>query len=164
MIGIQITDLKDFMEKFLKSSLFDAFLVEEAAVTAAVSYTVDGRINPEFFAQDETENAQALQHGFLPWERLRPLCFAMIKGKRAPLGFKFVLHLMPKEQETLFAQSSASASINAAVLTIRYDGASIMLTSAISHAGFVLDKTPDKLWDAYLLNFLDKNGIRYRLP
>lgn len=176
MIGIQITELKDFMGKFLMSDCFDSFLLEEAAITVAVSYRIDGRINRDFFTSEEIQNSSLEAIPFLPWSQIRPFCFDLIKGKRTPLNFKFVLHLMPGRLDALLSESSLAGnggtelppskamSVNAAVLTVKYDGAVIMLTTAISYADFVLDKTPDKLWDAYILKFLEQKGIKYILP
>lgn len=179
MIGIQITELKNFMEKLLRSDCFDAFLLQEASVATAVSYTIDGRINKNFFAPKEAADFIPDGCEFSPWSRLRPLCFDLIKGNRTPLHFKFVLQMMPAQLDALLAEgmhaaslhhnsagivSADAMSINAAILTIRYDGAAIMLTTAISYTAFVPDKTPDKLWDAYILKFLDEKGIAYILP
>ena len=37
MISLQITDVKDFMAKLLKTDLFDHFLMPEAVITTSVT-------------------------------------------------------------------------------------------------------------------------------
>ena len=53
MTALQILDIKSFMNALLKSSLFDHFLLQEATITQAVSYTIDGTVNTDYFEPDE---------------------------------------------------------------------------------------------------------------
>ena len=92
MTAFQILEMKHFMAKLLTEDCFDSFLLEKASVSCAVSYEIDGRVNPEFYQDDETPDAGYL---FLPWKSIRPVLFQMIRGQHTPLSFKFVLHLMP---------------------------------------------------------------------
>ena len=174
MIGIQITESKDFMGKLLKSDCFHIFLLEEATITTASTYHIDGRINKEFFSTEELNDLSFCDFTFMPWEQISPFCFELIKGKRTPLNFKFVLHLIPEQLETLLSDGTLSSNtigqtaaqamcVNDAVLTIKYDGTMITLITGISYQTFVLDKTPDKLWDAYISKFLDQKGIKFTL-
>lgn len=43
MISLQITDVKDFMAKLLKTDLFDHFLMPEAVITTSVTVTLTAR-------------------------------------------------------------------------------------------------------------------------
>ena len=47
MTAVQITSMKDFMNKLLLSDTFDCFLLEEAVVGTANTFTIDGHINKE---------------------------------------------------------------------------------------------------------------------
>lgn len=38
MISIELTDTKDFMNKLLRTEIFDNFLLQEAVITKAASY------------------------------------------------------------------------------------------------------------------------------
>ena len=94
MTAFQILEMKHFMAKLLTEDCFDSFLLEKASVSCAVSYEIDGRVNPEFYQDDETPDAAYL---FLPWKSIRPVLFQMIRGKHTPLSFKFVLHLIDRK-------------------------------------------------------------------
>lgn len=176
MIGIQITELKDFMGKLLKSDCFNSFLLEEANITGAATYHIDGRINKDFFLADDPAYTALAHYEFMPWNQISPFCFDLIKGKRTPLGFKFVLHYMPEHLDALLAAHaeltdniqtslppSQSMSVKAAVLTIKYNGTAITITTGISYLTFVLDQTADKLWDSHVISFLEQKGIAYSL-
>ena len=75
MTAFQILEMKHFMAKLLTEDCFDSFLLEKASVSCAVSYEIDGRVNPEFYQDDETPDAGYL---FLPWKSIRPVLFQMI--------------------------------------------------------------------------------------
>lgn len=160
MVGIRITELKDFMGKLLKSECFDSFLLEGASISTAATYTIDGRINKGFYTQEEIADTDCLAHEFLAWKDIRPLCFDLIKGRRTPLGFKFVLNLMPEYMSSLIPDDT---SVKAAVLTIKYDGNVITLVTGISYHTFVLDKSAEQLWDRAVEKFLSKKEITYEV-
>lgn len=44
MISIELTDTKDFMNKLLRTEIFDNFLLQEAVITKAASYVIDGHL------------------------------------------------------------------------------------------------------------------------
>ena len=122
MTAFQILEMKHFMAKLLTEDCFDSFLLEKASVSCAVSYEIDGRVNPEFYQDDETPDAGYL---FLPWKSIRPVLFQMIRGKHTPLSFKFVLHLMPQYVPGVMKGADPSLKpeqVQALVLTIKYDG------------------------------------------
>ena len=48
MLALELTNVKDFMNKLLKSETFDNFLLQEAVITSAASYVIDGHIHDGF--------------------------------------------------------------------------------------------------------------------
>lgn len=166
MLALQITSLKSLMNQLLVGSTFDDFLLEQAMIRTAVTYTIDGRINKEFYpAEERTE--ELLPYEFRPWSEIKGLCFDLIKGKHTPLSFQFVFHLKPEKTEALLASENVSAlspQLKALVLNLRYDGARAMLTTGTSYHSFVLDREIDALWDQSLTKYLSEKGIAYTEP
>ena len=79
MTALQITSMKNFMSQLLISDTFDVFLLEEAVIGTANTFTIDGRINQEFFSGQEQESeVPALE--FRPWNEIKGLCFDLIQG------------------------------------------------------------------------------------
>lgn len=151
------------MNTLLTGDLFDSFLLEEASVTTAVTTVIDGRLNKDFFSAEEWEN-RTEPYEFTTWHEMRSLCFQLIKGKRTPLRFRFVLQLFPKAAEAILqkgGRSDLSNLLKAFVLTIRYDGEKALLCTGVSFTTFVADKEADKLWDAALKQYLTKKEIAY---
>lgn len=173
MLALEITSMKNFMSHLLSNDTFDCFLLEEAAVNTANNYTIDGHMNADFFSLEEREGGQ-LPYDFLPWSEIKGLCFDLIKGKRTPLYFKFVLQLKPKETAALLRQASEGtkdtqdtplagdfAQVKALVLNIRYDGSKAILTTGTSYHTFVMSKEADLIWDNAICKYLDEKGIGY---
>lgn len=162
MLALQITALKPFMNALLSGDLFDIFLLEEATIATAATYTIDGRINKNFFPMEERDDKALHPYEFAQWSDMKGLCFDLIKGKRAPLHFQFVLHLMPVHISSILEKGNAADAkdlIKAFVLTIRFDGEKVILCTGTSFTTFVIDKEPERLWDAALKQYLYKKGI-----
>lgn len=166
MTALQITSMKNFMSQLLASDTFDCFLLEEAVISTANTYTIDGRINRDFFSGEE-QDAGAPPYDFRPWGEIKGLCYDLIKGRRTPLFFRFVLHLKPEKAASLLEKENCSvdpSQIKALVLTIRYDGSKALLTTGTSFHSFVLSKEPDAIWDKALAKYLSGKGIGYDEP
>ena len=163
MKQLQISSMKQFMNHLLVADTFEPFLLEEAVIGTACTFHIDGHVNPEFFGGDE-EPKEEDSYEFRPWGKVKGLCFDLIKGKRTPLFFRFVLHLMPARAAALLEQEScdvASDEVKALVLNIRYDGTKATLTTGTALRTFHLSKMPDAIWDRALCRFLEDRGIAY---
>ncbi len=166
MLALKLTSMKSFMNHFLVADTFDNFLLVEAVISTANTYQIDGHINKEFYSTDEISEANTLSYDFVLWKDMKGLCFHLIKGKRTPLFFKFVLHLKPDAVSKLLAAGGCSLpleQVKALVLTIKYDGTQAVLTTGSSYHTFVMNKEPDTIWDKALQQFLSRYEIPYEL-
>lgn len=163
MKAYKITERKNFMGRLLGSSVFDSFLLAEASITTYNTFLIDGRINKGFFTGDLNDEALP-PYEFSRWQDMRSLCFDLIKGKRTPVGFKFVLHLKPELAESLLTENESAVTLNdlkAFVLNIKYDGNDLTCVTATAFHTFIPDKMPDQIWDGYMDQFMGNNGIGY---
>lgn len=163
MIALQISSLKHFMNQLLAGDAFDAFLLEEATVSTANTYTIDGHINRDFFPPDE-QNEEQLPYAFQPWSEIKGLCFNLIKGKHTPIFFKFVLHLKPEKAAALLTQQNSTVkpdNVKALVLNIRYDGTKAILTTGTAYHTFLMNKDADFIWDKALCKHLTNKEIAF---
>ena len=162
MLALQVTALKPFMNALLSGDLFDIFLLEEAKIATAATYTIDGRVNTNFFPLEERDDKTLHPFEFTPWSDMKGLCFNLIKGKRTPLHFQFVFHLMPVHVSSILRKGNipdAENLIKAFVLTVRFDGEKAILCTGTSFTTFIADKEPERLWDAALKQYLYKKEI-----
>ena len=88
MISLELTEVKECMAKLLLSEVFDPFYFIEGEITTFGTFSMDGYLKKEFYDKDE-----APERDYALWKDVREYCFSLIKGKKTPLGFKFVLGL-----------------------------------------------------------------------
>lgn len=166
MKQMQISSMKQFMNHLLVADTFEPFLLEEAVIGTACTFHIDGHVNSEFFAGDEDPSEQD-SFEFRPWGKVKGLCFDLIKGRRTPLFFRFVLHLMPDKAAALLEKENCDvepSQVKALVLNIRYDGTKATLTTGTALHTFHLSKMPDAIWDKALCRYLDGRGIAWQEP
>lgn len=164
MIALKITNVKQFMSKFLAGEDFDSFLLESASISTYNTFTIDGRQNRAFYTSEEWEDPEIRPYEFTPWEKIRPVCFDLIKGKRTPAAFQFVLHLIPEHTAAILQKGDTavtSAQVKAFVLNIKYDGTDLTLVTGTAFHTFLMDKTPDELWDKAVRRFLSEKEIAF---
>jgi len=164
MIALQIKNVKNFMGKLLTTDLFDTYLLSEATITTYNTFIIDGHQNQEFYTSEEWQDPSICPYDFSMWKDMRPICFQLIKGRRTPVSFKFVLHLIPSYVESILKDGSVSVpvgQIKALVLTVKYDSFGLTLTTGTALSTFIPDKSLDIFWDKYNKLFLEQSGIDY---
>lgn len=160
----QISNLKDFMNKLLLSGDFDCFLLEEGTIVTANAFQIDGHIRKNFYTKEEQEDPSLRPYDFSLWKDIRPLCFQLIKGKRTPLSFQFVLLLLPCHMAQILEKGGFrdnGSLVRYFALTIRFDGTNAVMTTGLSTNTFLMDKTPEQLWDDAFRKFMDKRQISW---
>ena len=139
-------------------------MLEQASISTYNTFTIDGRENRAFYTSEEWEDGETRPYEFTQWKKIRPVCFDLIKGKRTPTTFHFVLHLLPEYTASLLEKGDTTVTpdqVKAFVLNIKYDGTSLTLITGTAFHTFLMDKTPDALWDRAVRQFLTKRQIDY---
>lgn len=164
MIALKIGSLGSFMSGLFSRNTFDAFLLAEGALQMGVTWQVDGKLNREFYEKEAWEDPAQRPYDYEAWSGIRPALRELIRGKKAPASFRFVLHLKPEYMQALLEKEGDPellACVGAFVLTIRYrDGAANILTG-ISMKSFTMNKNADILWDKTVRRFLQSKGIPF---
>lgn len=164
MIAITINEVKQFMGKLLVDQIFDNFLLEEATITVFNTFYIDGHINEGFYSAQEIESHPEYAASFSTWEQMKPICYSLIRGKRTPINFKIVLHLNEDATWSILENGNCmdlSTVVKSFVLTIKFDGSSLICTTGTAFHTFVMDKAPDILWDSAMKAFLNKHQIAF---
>jgi len=162
MKAFQLPEKKEFMNLLLRSEIFDNFLLSEASIHTAVKYDIDGRLNESFFSEDELSSQQLSGLAYMPYGRLRPVFFELIKGRSAPTYFKFVLMLSPSNLKNTIQASGTTispADILAVYMNIFYQNERLILTTGVSYRVFIPDKSFEKDWEKFTINFLKRNNL-----
>lgn len=154
-----ILDLKakTCMGQLLLNSTFDRFSLIEGEVTTFNRFHVDGHLHKEFY-----ENAPEAEYS--RWEDLREYFYQVIRGKRTPLSFKFILSLARDEFASFGAQHTfRPEDIQGLYLNLRFDGSSLQCVTGTSMNIFTMDKSLEKAWDKYVQQFFSSCGIEYEM-
>lgn len=164
MIALELTDIKDFMNKLLRSEVFDHFLLQEAVITTGSTININGQITKGFYTEEELEELQLNGCRFLPFSMLRTNCFDLIKGKKTPSAFRFVFLLSPKNMEKTIAAVGSSynpSDVTGMYINLKYQNQLLSLTTGIAYNIFSTDKTLEAEWDKMVMKFLKQHEIAF---
>ena len=164
MIALELTDIKDFMNKLLRAEVFDHFLLQEAMITSSATYTINGQITKGFFSEEEIEELHLNGCRFLPFSMLKTNCFDLIKGKKTPSAFRFVFLLSPKNMEktiTAVGSSYTPSDVSGMYINVKYQNQLLSLTTGIAYNTFSTDKTLELEWDKMVMKFLKQHEIPF---
>ena len=160
MIALQISHVRDFMNKLLLTETFDTYLVSEATVTTFASFSIDGSLRREFYTGDESLSSADLppeDQKQVTWDMIRPFCLQLIKGRRLPLSLRIVLELPEAETAALLEDNDLNFTpedIFGLFLNIQYRGGELSVTTGSSLRVFSQDRSLDQAWDRMVQEFL----------
>ena len=160
MIALEITDIGDFMKKFLIQNVFDQFYLLEGEVATFSTFRMEGRLNDVWYMSDETELLQNRQWSM--WSDMKPVAFLLMKGKKLPVSFRFVLQLSDTNTDWLlnkYHMEDLKEQIGGLYLNIRYQDKKLVCVTGLSFKTFVMDKTLEHLWDDTARQFMKQSGI-----
>ena len=164
MIALTLPEVKIFMNKLLCTDVFDNFLLQEVVIQGAITYQIQGTLHPDFYSTEELEEANLTGLSFLPFGKVRTQCFDLMKGKRTPSYFKFVLLLSPSNLEKTLQQTDSSFTsqdISAVFLNLKFQNQKLLLTTGISYRIFTTDKSLEQEWDILIKKFLKNHQIMF---
>lgn len=161
MIALSLTDVKECMSKLLLSEDFDSFLFVEGEIITFSTFTMDGYLKKEFF-----ENDGALDREYALWKEVKEYCFSLIKGKRTPLSFKFILGLSEANIAKLLLQQGLDfkpQDVRGLYINLKFDGQKLQCVTGTAMNLFTMDKSLEQAWDAMVQKFFAQKGINYEV-
>ena len=147
------------MSHLLLKSTFDTFSLIEGEVTTFNRFQVDGRIHKDFF--DEAPESE-----YSNWGEVRDFFFQVIRGKKTPLNFKFILSLAKDQFESFLSDHDLTyhpEEIQGLYLNFRYDGLVLQCITGTSMNTFTMDKSVEKAWDEYAQNFFAEQCLDFEI-
>lgn len=161
MLALEIIDIKDFMNKLLVSEVFDRFSFVEATITTFNTFTIDGKLQHDFFDTDTKAALLEKSTEYSLWQDIKSYCFSIIRGRRTPLNFKIVFELSHNQVQSLLKNETSAADIPVRnfYLNIQYKNQTLLCTTGVSYASFSMDKRLEHLWDDSLITFFSSHHI-----
>ncbi len=149
---------KNCMQHLLLKPTFDSFSLIEGEITTYNTFRIDGYIHKKFY-----EDAPPKEYS--SWGDLREFCFHIIRGKRTPLNFRFILSLPKEEFESFLIDqeipSLSHTDIQGLYLNFKYDGTNLQCITGTSLNIFTMDKTLENIWDNYAKKFFLNQEIDF---
>ena len=161
MIALALTEVKECMSKLLLSEIFDPFYFIEGEIVSFATFHMDGYLKEEFFDKEEKP-----ERDYALWKDVREYCFSLIKGKRTPLSFKFVLGLSKPNIEKLLIQQDLSFTpqdVNGLFVNIKFDGTKLQCVTGTSMNTFTMDKSLEQAWDKMVQKFFTQKEIPFEV-
>ena len=162
VLTIKDDDVKVFMSKLIKEDIFDGFEVRGIDIETFTNFHIDGVYNKKFFCngsetETQEESTEVSKVSFCSWKDLKGYVFSLIKGANKPLGMKFIFSVKDEELEN-YHQNAKSLFLN-----IIFEKDLVRCISGSSQKNFSLDKSLDLVWDDYISEFLENNGIGFSI-
>lgn len=161
MIALSLTEVKECMSKLLLSETFDSFLFVEGEIMTFSTFTMDGYLKKDFFEDDAVPERE-----YALWKDVREYCFSLIKGKRTPLGFKFVLGLSDSNIEKLIKQQGLDfelEDVRGLYINLKYDGKNLQCVTGTAMNLFSMDKSLEQTWDVMIQKFFAQKEIAFEM-
>ena len=161
MIALALPQVKECMAKLLLSETFDPFYFIEGEIVTFNTFTMDGYLKKDFFEQEE-----APEREYALWKDVREFCFSLIKGKRTPLSFKFVLGLSDSNIEKLLLQQGLDfkpQDVRGLYINLKYDGQKLQCITGTAMNLFTMDKSLEQAWDKMVQKFFAQKEIKYEV-
>ena len=161
MIALALPQVKECMAKLLLSETFDPFYFIEGEIVTFNTFTMDGYLKKDFFEQEE-----APEREYALWKDMREFCFSLIKGKRTPLSFKFVLGLSDSNIEKLLLQQGLDfkpQDVRGLYINLKYDGQKLQCITGTAMNLFTMDKSLEQAWDMMVQKFFAQKEIKYEV-
>lgn len=161
MIALALPQVKECMAKLLLSETFDPFYFIEGEIVTFNTFTLDGYLKKDFFEQEE-----APEREYALWKDVREFCFSLIKGKRTPLSFKFVLGLSDSNIEKLLLQQGLDfkpQDVQGLYINLKYDGQKLQCVTGTAMNLFTMDKSLEQAWNKMVQKFFAQKEIKYEV-
>lgn len=161
MIALALTDVKECMAKLLLSETFDPFYFIEGELVTFSTFTLDGYLKKDFY---DAENVPEREYAL--WKDMREFCFSLIKGKRTPLSFKFVLGLSDSNIEKLLLQQELDFNpqdVRGLFINLKFDGQNLQCITGTAMNLFTMDKSLEQAWDKMVQKFFTQKEIKYEV-
>lgn len=161
MIALSLTEVKECMSKLLLSETFDSFLFIEGEIMTFATFTMDGYLKKEFFPEGGCPDRE-----YALWKDIKEYCFSLIKGKRTPLGFKFVLGLSESNIEKLIQQQGLDfelEDVRGLYINLKFDGQKLQCVTGTAMNLFTMDKSLEQAWDVMAQRFFTQKEIAYEV-
>ena len=160
MKAFDIEHVKNATNMIFAREALDGMLLVEADINVLVNYSIDGHLNKGFLTEEEKKET-GYQNEYVRWAEVRSRCYDIIKGKKLPVGMKFVFKL-PKEHVPRFLQRNGLEDIKPETVTglfmnIKFENNALTCVTGTALSTFTVgDRRVEDAWDEEIKKFLNQ--------
>jgi hypothetical protein len=150
------------MQFLFQPGELDVYEFVSAGIHTDMFYTLDGRINHDFFQAEELEELELTGQNHLSWRMARERVFSLIKGKKTPSQLKIVLKASPAQLSALLASSHSPLhpnDVDGLFLNLHYQNNKLQIVCGVSYHVFTLDKTLELEFSNRIITLFKSKGI-----
>ena len=152
----EISKIKEFTAQLFAGTAFDEYLLSEVLICTAATFTIDGHVNESFVGEDGMKSAP-FREGLVSWQKIRPVCYEIIKGRKVPSRFRIVLKYPERMLDQFLSESGLQGmkdQVGGLFININYQNQQLSCTTGTALRTFSLDKSLEGLWDEYAKKLL----------
>lgn len=164
MLALKITDLKSFTNSLFIGDTFDRFWLTEASITTSSLFTIDGKLQEDFFDSDELALLRQNHRTYALWKEIKPFCHSVVRNRHTPLHFKIVLQLSHNQIPSVLSGAQIAIApeiVKGLYLNLQYKNQELLCTTGTGLSTFVPGKELDRLWDSMIENFFTQQHISF---
>ena len=158
MLAFTLSSLKDATSHLFTQPSFDDFDVLSVTIVSYITFSMDGHLNAAFFEEADTQPDKLCS-----WQRLRLVCFSIIKGKQPPVSFQITFFLEKDKASNLFNDSmlANNQDIDGFTLHLSYRNHTLSLSTGTVFSRFSLDRDSERLWDHYVAAWIKQKQLDF---
>ena len=145
----ELKEVKDFLNVLFTDERYDSFYLFSVKLDLAVSYEIDGKINKEFYTEEEFE--QLTNRQYICWRDVKKTILGYMQDGKLPDKMKLIL-MFNKENITRLIEMNNILihpdNIRALFMNILISDNKLSITTGTSLNVFTMDKTLEELWDS----------------
>ena len=154
--------------RFSPSKNYAMGFSQDPLVSTFAAFTIDGELNEDYYSSDETELLQDRKWSL--WSEIKPVAFLLMKGKKLPVSFKFVLQLSDHNTDWLLGKyhlEHLKEQLSGLYLNIRYQDKKLVHNAQLKSGETRDYEVPypfkvsvgNHVWDDTAAQFMKQNGI-----
>lgn len=144
----EIKEIKEYLNGLFTEERYESFYLFSVKLDASVSYEIDGKINKEFYSEDEL--GQLENREYICWKDIKKSVLRFMSNGKLPVRMKLILMFNKDNVNRLIEMNNIPIhpdNVRALFMNILYSDNRLSITTGTSLNVFTMDKSLEELWD-----------------
>lgn len=142
-------EIKEFLNGLFTDERYESFYLFSVKLDSSVSYDIDGKINREFY--DEDEFSELTEKEYICWRDIKKTVLGFMKDGKLPVKMKLILMFNKDNITRLIEMNNIPIhpeNVRALFMNVLFSDNKLSVTTGTSLNVFTMDKSLEDLWDA----------------